>query len=73
MSTSEHLFPKVATAERLRDYLEWHVQNGRGHMPVALDPRGLSYLTEKHDVRLALPLGSEGGHDEERVFVRAVF
>jgi len=73
MSTSEYLLPEVATVERLRDYLEWHVQNGRGSMCIAIDPRGLSYLTEKRDVRLALPFEDEGGHDGERVFVRAVF
>lgn len=79
MSTSDHLAPRGATVEQLRDYFEGHVQNGRGRFPVALDPRGLSWLFAKietppaPDVRLALPLNGEGSHDGARVFVRAVF
>lgn len=73
MNTPEHPFPQVATAEQLRDYFEWHVQNGRGHLIPALDPRGLSYLATTIDVRLGLPLDGDGSHDGQRVFVRPVF
>lgn len=56
-------FPKDANAETLRDYFEWHVQNGRGqwrvemreHYP-ALPPQG-----ETHDER------------EKVIFLRGVY
>lgn len=73
MPTSELVFPQGATVEQLRDYCERHVRDGRGAQPLALDPRGLSYLTRSPEVRLALPLDGEGSHDGRRVFLRAVF
>ena len=40
--------PVGMTMLQLRDFAEWHVQNGRGdHIP-SLDRRGLDYLLEKH-------------------------
>lgn len=65
---------QAATAERLRDYFEWHVQNGRGKEVVALDRRGLSFLEPKHfvNVTIGLPPDDEM-HGDGKVFVRAVF
>lgn len=40
--------PEGITMEQLRDFAEWHVQNGRGADIAALDRRGLDYLLEKH-------------------------
>lgn len=71
--TTEPTLPAPATIEQLRDYCEWHIQMGRGKHLAAIDPRGLAYLTDKRDVRLALPLVGEGEHDHKRVFIRAVF
>lgn len=73
MTDSIPMFTAETTAEQARDYFEWHVQNGRGKLPLSLDPRGLAYLTSTPDVRLALPLEGEGSHDAGRVFMRAVF
>lgn len=65
---------RPVTAERLRDYCEWHVQNGRGKEVVVLDRRGLSFLEPKHfdSVTIGLPPDDEM-HGGGKVFVRAVF
>ena len=39
MENNKHTFPKVATVEQVRDYLEWLVQIGRGHYRVELRER----------------------------------
>lgn len=65
----------MTTVEQVRDYLEWHVQNGRGSLPLGVDRRGLGYLKPENttDVRLALPLEGEGVVSEGKVLLRAVF
>lgn len=40
--------PQGIDMETLRDFADWHVQNGRGRHIAALDRRGLDYLLEKH-------------------------
>lgn len=60
------------TAERLRDYLDWHIEMGRGKSIVAIDRRGLAFLEPDHFVTVGLPPDDEM-HGEGKVFVRAVF
>lgn len=56
-------FPESASCEQLRDYFEWHVQNGRG-----------KFRVEMREHYPAIP--PEGDTHDERdkiVFLRGVF
>ena len=71
-------FPEIANCEAMRDYFDWHVQNGRGKDKAVLDKRGLGFLVfpqylEK-DIGLCLPPADETQNpDLNKVFVRATF
>ena len=60
------------TVEQLHAYCEAHMATGHAQAKVALDRRGLQFLTDKPDVFIALP-NDDNTHDAERVFIRAVF
>lgn len=60
------------TVSQLRDYCDAHIATGHGQAKVALDRRGLQFLTDKTDVYVGLPPDGKT-HDDERVFIRAVF
>jgi len=60
------------TVSQLRDYCDAHIATGHGQAKVALDRRGLNFLTDKPDVFIGLP-HDDNTHDDERVFIRAVF
>lgn len=60
------------TVEQLHDYCAAHMATGHGHAKVALDRRGLHFLTDKQDVFIGLP-HDDNTHDDERVFLRPVF
>lgn len=69
------LEPQPITVETLRDYLEWHVQNGRGRFKVMIDRRGLMYLTTgKHDrLGAGIPHHDDTYDDKAgKVFIRVV-
>ena len=55
--------PHCASVEQLRDYLEWHVQNGRG-----------AFALEIREHYMAIP-PVKCTHDdqEQRVFLRGVY
>lgn len=54
------VFKKPATAEQMRDYFEWHVQNGRGRYAVEL--RGFYWVMP--------PTNDTHDDAEEKVFTR---
>lgn len=60
------------TVEQLHDYCAAHMATGRGQAKVALDRRGLHFLTDKPDVFIGLP-HDDNTYDDERVFLRPVF
>lgn len=62
-----------ATWERLRDFAEMHVQNGRGSDRVFLDRRGLQYLRLEHEPAIGLPPFEESISKDGRGYLRAVF
>lgn len=68
--------PMHADCETLRDYFEWHVQNGRGKQKPVIDRRGLAHFhPEKHEtVGVGIPPSDETFNPATgRVFVRMVF
>lgn len=69
---SEAYVLPIATAQLIRDYMDWHVENGRGSLPVMLDRRGLGYLKGQHEPGIGLPPREES-HGDGRVYLRAVF
>lgn len=60
------------TVSQLRDYCDAHIATGHADAKVALDRRGLHFLTDKQDVFIGLP-HDDNTHDDERVFLRPVF
>ena len=60
------------TVEEMWAYCAEHMANGRRGSRLALDRRGLHFLTEKTDVHFCVPPDGKT-HDDGRVFVRAVF
>jgi len=63
MSNFVRVFPESANVETLRDYFDWHVQNGRGQ-----------YRVEIREHYPAIP--PEGDTHDEReklVFLRGVY
>lgn len=65
--------PTPATAVQMRDYFEWHVQNGRASGQVMFDRRGLQYLLEKHEPGVGMPPIEESFSSDGRIYVRVVF
>ena len=70
---SEAYVLPIATAQLIRDYMEWHVENGRGSLPVMLDRRGLGYLQDQHEPGIGIPPVEETYSEDGRVYLRAVF
>lgn len=69
------LEPQPVTVETLRDYFEWHVQNGRGRFKAMIDRRGLMYLVpEKYEKLGAGIPHHDDTHDDKagKVFIRVV-
>lgn len=60
------------TVSQLRDYCDAHIATGHGQAKVALDRRGLQFLTDQANVFVGLP-HDDNTHNEECVFIRAVF
>ncbi len=60
------------TVEQLHAYCEAHMATGHAQAKVALDRRGLPFLTDKQDVFFGIPHDGNT-HDDERVFLRPVF
>ncbi len=60
------------TVSQLRDYCDAHIATGHGQAKVALDRRGLQFLTDRANVFVGLP-HDDNTHNEECVFIRAVF
>ncbi|MGL6245660.1 hypothetical protein [Pseudomonas sp.] len=58
-----HAFPDSLNVEQMRDYFEWHVQNGRSN-----------YRVEFREHYPALPPDGDTHDDRERlVFLKAVY
>ena len=70
---SEAYVLPIATAQLIRDYMDWHVENGRGSLPVMLDRRGLGYLKGQHEPGIGIPPVEETYSEGGRVYLRAVF
>lgn len=73
---SQELPPSAVSMEQLRDYCDFHINNGRGKQPAMVDQRGLGFLQPKHHANVALGIPPDGEmHDPAtgRCFVRAVF
>ena len=60
------------TVTQLRDYCEAHIATGHGDANVALDRRGLHFLTDKQEVYVGLPHDGNT-HDADNVYVRVIF
>lgn len=60
------------TVSQLRDYCDAHIATGHGQAKVALDRRGLQFLTDRANVFVGLP-HDDNTHNEECVFIRVVF
>lgn len=61
--TNVPCFPDAANVEQMRDYLEWHVQNGRG-----------AYQLEIREHYPAIPPQGDTHDDhEQKVFMRGVY
>ena len=72
------MIPSPSTVEQLRDFFEWHVQQGMGNNAVMLDKRGLEYLVQPkyvgQPIGLVLPTdGESANNDAKQIFLRATF
>ena len=56
-------FPKASTVEQVRDYLEWHVQNGRGR----------HVLEVRAQYIVMPPVGDTHDDEDQRVFLRGYY
>lgn len=68
------MIPEGITLQTLHDFTAQHLRQGLGEHKVAIDPRGLSFLGQKHysNIQIGLPpLGETFSAD--KVFLRAVF
>lgn len=65
--------PFPATVQAVRDYLDWHIEQGRGQHAVTIDRRGVEYSlnTRRLFINAGLP-DDEDGHDNQHVFLRAL-
>lgn len=60
------------TVEEMHAYTSMHMAEGRHKCQMAMDRRGLHFLIKETDVRFCVPPDGKT-HDDERVFIRAVF
>ncbi len=67
------MISNAMTVEELHEYCEVLMRNGRAKSKLMLDPRGLRYLTDKHEVYLMKPLEGDGIFKDDKVFIKPVF
>lgn len=69
------LAPQYVTVQYLRDYLDWHIENGRGQYKARIDRRGIGFATPEAYCKLGVGIPHhEDTHDDltGRVFLRVI-
>ena len=65
---------KLSTVKELKEYLDFHIDNGRADYVPMLDQRGLSFIKKDNHgcISLSIPFDNDT-HNDGKVFVRAIY